>query len=100
LTRRIKSFGKSSSRLGVYDRYAKDILRDPFYVALERNYWQLAIILIQIDIFFFAGLAVAAWQGGSLLEAVPFALSIVIWGVIVRTVFVWHQTWEPSLQVG
>jgi stearoyl-CoA desaturase (delta-9 desaturase) len=84
------------SRLGVYDRYAKDILSDPFYVALERNYWQLAIILIHINIFFFAGLAAAAGQGGSLLEAVPFALSIVIWGVIVRTVFVWHQTWAVN----
>jgi hypothetical protein len=42
---------------------AKDILSDPFYVALERNYCQLAIILIQINIFFFAGLAAAAGRG-------------------------------------
>ncbi|MEO6781294.1 MAG: acyl-CoA desaturase [Bradyrhizobium sp.] len=84
------------SRFGIYDRYAKDILKDPFYVGLERNYQQPTIILIQLNIFFFVGLAAAAGQGASCLEAVPFALSIVIWGVFVRTVFVWHQTWAVN----
>jgi stearoyl-CoA desaturase (delta-9 desaturase) len=83
-------------RLGIYDRYAKDILRDPFYVALERNFWQLKILLIQINAFFFAGLAGKLLWGGSWAEAVQFALSIVIWAVFVRTVFVWHQTWAVN----
>jgi fatty-acid desaturase len=84
------------SRLGIYDRYAKDILRDPFYVALERNLWQLKIVLIQINLFFFAGFAVALLQGQSWADAVPFALGFVVWGVFVRTVFVWHQTWAVN----
>lgn len=84
------------SRLGIYDRYAKDVLRDPFYVALERNFWQLKILLIQINVFFFAGLAGKLLWGGSWAEAVQFALSIVIWAVFVRTVFVWHQTWAVN----
>lgn len=84
------------SRLGIYDRYAKDILRDPFYVALERNFWQLKILLIQVNIFFLAGLIGMLLWGGSWSEAVQFALSIVIWAVFVRTVFVWHQTWAVN----
>jgi stearoyl-CoA desaturase (delta-9 desaturase) len=84
------------SRLGIYERYAKDVLRDPFYVALERNLWQLKILLIQINAFFFAGLAGKLLWGGSWSEAVQFALSIVIWAVFVRTVFVWHQTWAVN----
>ena len=32
------------SRLGIFERYAKDILRDPFYVALERHGWLFWII--------------------------------------------------------
>ena len=44
-------------RLNIYGRYAKDILSDPFYRALERNYGQLKIVLMQFNIFFFAGLA-------------------------------------------
>src|SRR5437879_3585516 len=52
----------------IYGRYAKDILSDPFYRALERNYGQLKIILMQFNIFFFAGLAaglagVTSWSG-------------------------------------
>lgn len=35
------------ARLRIYDRYAKDILKDRFYVLLERNNWQLKIIIIQ-----------------------------------------------------
>jgi stearoyl-CoA desaturase (delta-9 desaturase) len=84
------------SRLGIYERYAKDVLRDPFYVALERNLWQLKILLIQINAFFFAGLTGKLLWGGSWSEAVQFALSIVIWAVFVRTVFVWHQTWAVN----
>ncbi|MEH2480693.1 fatty-acid desaturase [Nitrobacteraceae bacterium AZCC 2146] len=84
------------SRLGIYGRYAKDILRDPFYVALERNFWQLKIMLIQINVFFFAGFAAELLQGGSWSDAVQFALSIVVWAVFVRTVFVWHQTWAVN----
>ncbi|MEH2473597.1 fatty-acid desaturase [Nitrobacteraceae bacterium AZCC 2161] len=84
------------SRLGIYGRYAKDILRDPFYVALERNFWQLKIMLIQINVFFFAGFAVELLQGGSWSDAVQFALSIVVWAVFVRIVFVWHQTWAVN----
>jgi stearoyl-CoA desaturase (delta-9 desaturase) len=84
------------SRLGIYDRYARDILRDPFYVALERHQWQLKILLIQINVFFFAGLLAGFAMGGSWSEAVVFGLSIVIWAVFVRTVFVWHQTWAVN----
>jgi stearoyl-CoA desaturase (delta-9 desaturase) len=84
------------SRLGIYDRYARDILRDPFYVALERNFWQLRILLIQFNVFFFAGFAGNLLAGGTWPEAVQFALSLVIWAVIVRTVFVWHQTWAVN----
>ncbi len=84
------------SRLGIYDRYARDILRDPFYVALERHLWQLKILLIQINIFFFAGFLGELAVGGTWSEAVVFALSMVVWAVFVRIVFVWHQTWAVN----
>jgi len=71
-------------------------LRDPFYVALERNLWQLKIMLIQFNVFFFAGLAGKMIAGGTWPEAVQFALSLVVWAVVVRTVFVWHQTWAVN----
>jgi fatty-acid desaturase len=84
------------TRLGIYDRYARDILRDPFYVALERDWLQLKIILLQCGVFFGAGFLAELALGGSLTQAVQFGASILIWGVFVRTIFVWHQTWAVN----
>ena len=56
------------SRLGIYERYAKDILRDRFYVALERHNWLVWINLLQMPLFFAAGFA-AAWLFGP--DALP-----------------------------
>lgn len=84
------------ARLGIYERYARDVLRDPFYVRLERNFWQLRILLIQLNVFFLAGLVVGLLQTGSILGAIPIAVSFIVWGVFVRTVFVWHQTWAVN----
>ncbi|WP_291863115.1 fatty acid desaturase [Bradyrhizobium sp.] len=84
------------SRLGIYERYAKDILRDRFYVALERYGWLVWINLIQMPLFFAAGFA-AAWLLGQSPEAATQAgLSILMFGVFVRTVLVWHITWAVN----
>ena len=83
-------------RLGIYERYARDILRDPFYKRLERNLWQLWIILISWAVFFLGGLGASLLLGGTTMEAVQFGLSLLVWGVFVRTVAVWHQTWAVN----
>ncbi len=83
-------------RLGIYERYARDILRDPFYKRLERNLWQLWIIVISWTVFFLGGFGASLFLGGTVNEAVQFGLSLVVWGVFVRTVAVWHQTWAVN----
>ena len=57
------------NRLGIYDRYAKDILRDRFYVALERNWLQLKIIVAQWAVFFGAGFLAELALGGTAMQA-------------------------------
>ena len=84
------------SRLGIYERYAKDILRDRFYVALERHDWLVWINLIQMPLFFAAGFAVAWLFGATPAEAAQVGLSILLFGVFVRTVLVWHITWAVN----
>src|SRR5439155_2462017 len=44
------------SRLGIFDRYARDILRDRFYKGLERNGWRVWIVIISWAAFFLGGL--------------------------------------------
>lgn len=83
-------------RLGIYERYAKDLLRDRFYKRLERNAWQLWAILIQAVLLFGGGyLAGLAWYG-STATAVQLGASVLVWGLFVRTVIVWHQTWAVN----
>ena len=83
-------------RLGIYDRYAKDILRDPFYRRLERTALYPIILLGSWAVFFLGGLATGLLRGGHLNEAARFGGSLLLWGVFVRTVVVWHITWSVN----
>jgi len=84
------------SRLGIYERYAKDILRDRFYLALERNNWLVWINLGQMPLFFGAGFVVAWLLGQTPGAAATTGVSIMMFGVFVRTVLVWHITWAVN----
>ncbi len=78
-------------RRPAYDRYARDIIRDPFYRWIERAVvW---ITLAQSLLYFTAGFLIELSFGGSFAEAVQFGASVWLWGVVVRTVLVWHVTW-------
>jgi len=83
-------------RLRIYDSYAKDVLRDPFYRRLERTFLYPAIILLSWAVFFLAGVAIGLLSGGSAAEAAQCGASLLIWGVFVRTVVVWHITWSVN----
>jgi fatty-acid desaturase len=77
-----------------YDRYARDIIRDKFYRWIER--YVVWITLAQSVVYFVAGFLIELALGGSTIEAVQFGASVWLWGVIVRTIFVWHITWSVN----
>lgn len=56
------------------NRYAKDLLDDPFYVFLEKRFVSIQVVF---------GLILFAIGG----------LPWVIWGIFLRVVLVYHQTW-------
>jgi len=78
-----------------YERYCRDVLRDPFYLRLERKLAWAWVYLLQALVFFVAGAMIGAvtagWTAGLWLGA-----SLVVWGVLVRTVLVWHITWSVN----
>jgi stearoyl-CoA desaturase (delta-9 desaturase) len=83
------------SRLEIYSRYAKDILRDPFYKQLEG--WLFPVIILgSWVVFFLAGFAYALVTGEAMTQALQFGASVLVWGVFVRTVLVWHITWSVN----
>ena len=77
-----------------YDRYARDILRDKFYRWIER--YVVWITLAQSVLYFAAGFLIELALGGTTIEAVQFGASVWLWGVVVRTVLVWHVTWSVN----
>jgi fatty-acid desaturase len=80
--------------MSLYERYARDLLRDRFYRGLERKWvW---INLAQWPLFFGAGLALGWATGPTWWHGLRLGLSLLIWGVFVRTVLVWHITWSVN----
>jgi sn-1 stearoyl-lipid 9-desaturase len=84
------------TRLGLTSRYAKDILRDPLYARLERKGFWMFVIFTSWAVFFVGGFVAELLLGGTLLQALQFGLSILVWGVFVRSVLVWHITWSVN----
>lgn len=84
------------TRLGLTNRYAKDVLRDRFYVIVERKGPWLSIVAASWLIFFAGGFIAELLLGGTAMQALQFGLSLLVWGVFVRTVLVWHNTWSVN----
>jgi fatty-acid desaturase len=82
--------------LAFRERFAPDLLRDRFYFNLEKyGYLQVVIALGQVLLFFLAGF-VAGWLAGGLAEGLWLGASVVVWGVFLRIVLVWHITWSVN----
>ncbi len=81
----------------LYEKYARDILRDPYYMWMEKIRYASPIFFIGHAILYAAVAAVAmvsmyGWGD----EALRMTASIFLWGVIARTVWVWHITWAVN----
>ena len=79
-----------------YYKYARDILEDPYYFYLEKNrVLANSIYLLHALLFFLAGVG-CGWVWGGPLAGLQFGLSLLVWGVLARTVWVWHITWAVN----
>ena len=78
------------------ERYAKDLMRDPFYVMIERRKNWMKITFLSWVAFFVLGFAGELLAGGSLGQAFQLGASLFIWAGALRTVLVWHTTWSVN----
>lgn len=84
------------SKLSTYERYARDILRDPFYLRFERNiFWMWTYVLHALAIFGL-GFGIGYIWTGTPVGALQFGASLWLWCVVVRTVVAWHITWSVN----
>ena len=80
-----------------YERYVRDLLRDPFYLQLERRQgWFLVYLFHAVVLVAVGGLFGFLVSGGNLQQAYRYAASWAVWGVAVRTIFVLHGTWSVN----
>lgn len=82
--------------VSAFDRFARDVLRDPFYMRLQRSALPIWIYAAHAAVYFLAGLAVGWAMTGAWIGGLQFGLSLLVWGVILRTVFVWHISWTVN----
>jgi fatty-acid desaturase len=83
------------SRLQLYERYSKDLVSERFYRNLERNFIFVWINVAQWALFFTAGLLIGlATSGADWAASLQLGLSLLVWGVFVRTVVHLHITWS------
>jgi sn-1 stearoyl-lipid 9-desaturase len=47
-------------------------------------------------VFFLGGAIAGLLLGGTIMQAIQFGLSLLVWGVFVRTVVHWHATWAVN----
>lgn len=88
---------KNLDRTSHYERYVRDLLRDPFYLRLERrDGWFLVFLGHAIILSTIGGLVGLAVSGGSFSEAFRYYCSWAVWAVAARTVFVLHGTWAVN----
>lgn len=78
----------------IMERYAKDVLKDPFYAWLEVNGNWGRIVGASGAVYFAVGALAEMLAGGTIAGAVQFGASLFVWGAVVRTVFVWHVTFS------
>jgi stearoyl-CoA desaturase (delta-9 desaturase) len=79
-----------------YQRYTRDLLKDPFYMKLERKWNWLKVyfgvaLIYPVSGFFIGWLIHRDVWGG-----IQFGSSLLVWGVFVRTVLGWHITWSVN----
>jgi fatty-acid desaturase len=79
-----------------YERYARDVLRDPFYMKLQRSMLPLWIYFAHALAYYFVGFVAGYLAFGGVLAGVQFGLSWLAWGAIFRTVCVWHISWTVN----
>lgn len=82
--------------LSAYDRFARDVLRDPFYMRLQRSLLPIWIYLAHAAAYFAAGLVAGRIASGDWLSGLQLGISVLVWGVLLRTVCVWHISWTVN----
>jgi len=79
-----------------YERYVRDLLRDPFYMRLEKHLLWVWLYVGHTLLFAALGAAIGWFTAGTLTETIRMAASMIVWGAFVRTTVMLHSTWAVN----
>ncbi len=86
----------ATRNIGAMQKYARDILQDPFYMRLEKSYLGPLVYLAHLLMYSLAGALIGWFTTGTAMGALQFSLSLFVWGGLVRSVLGWHVTWSVN----
>ncbi len=81
------------SNLSAYDKYARDLTRDPFYLWLQRGLNWVFVYAAHAVAITLVGAVIGYFVTGTWAGALQWGSVWMMWGVIMRTIFTWHVTW-------
>ena len=81
------------NRLSTYEKYVPDLMTDPFLRWLHRGQRWVLIYIAHAVLIAAAGFGIGFLVADTTERAVQIGVQVFLWGVIVRTVYVWHITW-------
>ncbi len=76
-----------------YDRYARDLIRDPMYMWLQKGLNWVWVYFAHAVVITLAGFGLGWLFTGSAVSGYWIAVQVFLWGVVMRTIFTWHVTW-------
>ena len=76
-----------------YDKYVRDLMRDPYYLWLQRGLNWVWVYVAHAVVIFALGLGVGWLISGTAAGTLQIGLQWLLWGVIFRTLYTWHVTW-------
>lgn len=81
------------SNSAAYDKYVRDVMKDPFYFWLQRGLNWVWFYAAHAVLIYAVGLLAGWLWTGTLAGTMQIGLQWLFWGVIMRTIFTWHVTW-------
>ena len=73
--------------------YARDVSRDPFYRWLQSGPRWLLVYLTHVALFWLIAVLGSWLHAHDWNVALHIGASVIVWGVLVRQIYVWHVTW-------
>ncbi|MFK8114939.1 MAG: acyl-CoA desaturase [Rubripirellula sp.] len=81
------------STVASYDKYVRDILRDPYYRWLQNGLNWVWVYAAHAFVITMIGYGIGALMTGTISGTIQVGMQFLFWGVIMRTIFTWHVTW-------